>query len=353
MGKAGQDMRGLAAFGDGKAGIVELPMPTHDDCRLLVKTLSCGICNGTDMKIIHGQFKNIDAYPTLVGHEAVGVVVETGRRVKQFREGDLILLPFIEGGLGGYHSAWGGFCEYGVCGDWKAMAEAGTGPGTEDFLPFYYTQKLLPRDFDPVTSAMIITFREVLAATREFGFSHNQSLVIFGAGPVGLCFIKFTKLLGLGPVIAVDISDDKQSEAARAGADHFINSSKTDAVEAIKKICPGGADHVLDAVGINQLIITAMDIIKDDGQICTYGISPNCQMHLDWSSAPYNWRLRFLQFPKKEGEGAAHEQIINWIRAGVIRPDEFISHVFPFEQIHDAINLVESKSGFKKIIIKY
>lgn len=346
-------MKSLAVEKDYSLRIVDVPMPQYDDCRVLVKTLSCGICAGTDTKIAHGKFKNVDTYPCLLGHEGVGEIVEVGKKVKQFKVGDRILLPFVEGECGGYTPVWGAFSEYGVCGDWLAMAENGTGPYTPTYGDFYRTQTLIPKDFDPVSSAMIITFREVLSGLKIFGFKPGESLVVFGAGPVGLCFTRFAKLLGLGPVISVDILDEKIKDAQKAGADYAFNSTKTDIISEIKRICPNGVDHTVDAVGINELILTAMQLIKNDGQICTYGISPKLSMQLDWSQAPYNWRLNFLQFPQKLEEAAANTQIINWIQMGVLDPNDFISHVFPFEQVLDGFDIIEKRQPCKKIVIKY
>lgn len=346
-------MKSLAVEKDMTLKVVDIPIPTIDDCRMLVKTLSCGICAGTDTKIAHGRFKNVDTYPCLLGHEAVGEIVEVGRKVKRFKAGDRILLPFVEGMLGGYHSAWGAFSEYGVCGDWKAMAENGSGPFTPGFGDFYRTQTLLPPDFDPVYSAMIVTFREVLSGTKVFGFQPNDSLVVFGAGPVGSCFIKFAKLLGMCPVIAVDVLDEKVEEAIRHGADFAFNSTKSDIVSEVRRICPDGVHHTVDAVGINDLVHTGMRLIRNDGQICTYGISPNLQMQLDWTKAPYNWRVNFLQFPQKTEEAAADSQILNWIRLGVLDPKDFVSHILPFERILDGFQMIEDHMPCKKIVIRY
>ena len=346
-------MKSLAVEKDLSLRIVDVPMPTYDDCRVLVKTLSCGVCAGTDTKIAHGKFKNVDKYPLLLGHEAVGEVLEIGKNVTRFKVGDHVLLPFVEGELGGYASAWGAYSEYGVCGDWLAMAQNGTGPYTPGFGDFYRTQTVLPKGFDPVAGAMIVTFREVLSGIRAFGFKHGESLVVFGAGPVGLCFVRFAKLLGLGPVISVDIMDEKIKDAEKAGADYAFNSKNCDIVSEIKKICPEGVDHMVDAVGVNELILTAMQFVKDGGQMCTYGISPKLSMQLDWSQAPYNWRLNFLQFPYKIMEAEANSQIINWIEMGVLDPNDFISHVFPFDQVLDAFDLIEKRQPCKKIVIKY
>ena len=108
----------------------------------------------------------------------------------------------------------------------------------------------------------IVTFREVLSAIRRFGFQANQDVVIFGAGPVGLCFTRFCKLLGMRTVITIDISDDKTEQARNMGADIVINSSKEDVEAMVLKYLPEGADYVVDAVGINQLLNQGMRLIK-------------------------------------------------------------------------------------------
>lgn len=348
-------MKSYAIMKDGSRKIVDVSMPKIDESSALVKTLSCGVCNGTDMKIAHKAFKGIgeDCYPTLLGHEAVGEVVEVGKDVTHFKVGDHVLLPYIEGTLDGYNSHWGAYSEYGIVRDYSALALNGKGPYTPGFAEWHWTQKTIPQDFDPIYGAMIITFREVLAATKNFGFKSGENLVIFGAGPVGLSFCKFAKLMGMGPVIVIDVVDEKMSEAAKAGADYAFNSTKVDITEEVHKILPNGADYSLDAVGINALINKGMELIKDNGKILTYGISPTLDMKLDWGHGPYNWSLQFLQFPVKAQEGAAHEQIVNWIRMGVLDPKDYVSHIFNFNEINDAFDMVEKKKPCKKIVIKY
>ena len=162
---------------------------------------------------------------------------------------------------------------------------------------------------DAVGAAMIITFREVLSAIRRFGFQPNESVLIFGAGPVGLCFTKFCKLLGLKTVITTDVMDDKVEGARRAGADYAFNSAKCDIDAEVKRLFPDGIDYVVDAVGINAL--------------------------------------------KKE-EGEAHSQIMACINQGVLDPMDFISDVIEFEHILDAFALVEERRpSTKKIVIRY
>ncbi|MCL1796466.1 MAG: zinc-binding dehydrogenase [Clostridia bacterium] len=349
-------MRGLAVDANGKLGIPELSMPVYDECQALVKTMSCGVCNGTDSKLIHGTFKNMRNYPLLLGHEGVGRVVEVGKRVTKYKVGDMVLLPFLYGAQDGYYPGWGAFSEYAVVGDETAYARAGHGIGMPAYDEGCWAQTVVrPGDgVGPAGAAMVITFREVLSAMRRFGFRANESVVIFGAGPVGLCFVRFAKLLGMGPVICVDVYDEKAAEARRLGADIVFNSAKTDAEAGIRRLLPGGADNVVDAAGVNTLINQAMRLVKYNGKICCYGISAELNMRLDWSGAPYNWTLHFIQFPSKYEEYQAHSQIMAWVQSGVLNPADFISHKIPFSRITEAFTLIEKRlPSTKKIIIVY
>lgn len=338
---------------DGALSIREVETPIIEDHQALTKILACGVCNGTDMKIIHGSFKGIDEYPVMLGHEAVGEVVKLGSRVKSYKLGDRVLLPFVEKPVGGIGSAWGGYSEYAVIGDRAAAAELGMGIGTDGFNESYFAQTIVPESIDSVNASMIITFREVLLGIKEFGIKANDTVLIFGAGPVGLCFTKFCHLLGCKTVVTLDIVDSKLADAKNAGAHYAFNSNMSGLDGKLNEICPDGFDYVVDAVGVNGIINQAMGYITNGGKICVYGISSALKTELDWSRAPYNWQLLFHQFPSKIGEYEANAQILNWIEAGVLNPSDFISDVFDFENILDAFKLVEERKAAKKVVIKY
>ena len=120
-----------------------------------------------------------------------------------------ISLPFVDPdpdlypGLG---SAWGAYSEYAVVHD-AAAYEEGTAPECA------YGQTILPEDVDPVDGAMIVTLREVLSSIKRFGIKAGNSVAVFGCGPVGLTFIRFMSLLGVHPLIAFDVKDEKIGEA--------------------------------------------------------------------------------------------------------------------------------------------
>lgn len=343
-------MKTLIVDKEGKLSIREIPKPKYNENQALVKMIACGICNGTDTKIIHGDFKGVDAsnYPLMLGHEGVGRVVEVGENVKSFKVGDVVLLPFVDPDeelYGSIGSAWGAYSEYGVVCDpaaeWDNVPECA------------YAQTVVPADIDPVDSAMIITLREVLSAIRYFDIQKDKSVVVYGCGPVGLTFVKFLKLLGAGPVIAVDRHEEKLQDALKKGADVVLHAKECDVQTEVRNICPEGVDYVIDAIGNSDVIGAAMELICDRGNICCYGISANCNMQLDWSKAPYNWNLIFQQFPSKAEEGAVNERILFWIREGIIDLKEYISDYIPFEAVVEGFEKLADKKILKKAIVVY
>lgn len=345
-------MRALITDGNGGLRIGELAMPEIDPYQALTRTVSCGVCAGTDSKLIHGHFKGFDAYPASLGHEAIGEVVQLGERVTSFQVGDLVTLPFLYEGTDGVAVGWGSFAEYGVVGDAAALLA----DGFTDFDSTYLAQKVIkPTDkVTPTSAAMVVTFREVYSAVRRFGMAAGETAVIFGAGPVGLSFTRFASLVGLSRILVVDLSDAKIAAAAAAGATDTLDSTAADPVAWVRGLVPEGVDYVVDAVGVAALLNQGMAMVKDRGKLCAYGISPHTAAELDWTPAPYNWTLQFQQFPRKDEEGAVHDQVMAWINSGQLVVDDWVSDVVDFDEILDAFALVaEHRPTTKKVVVSY
>jgi L-iditol 2-dehydrogenase len=343
-------MKTLVVNSNGILECKELPIPKYNSRQALVKTISCGIC-GTDSTIIKFGFKGFpkEKYPLMLGHEGVGQVVEIGSEVTSFKVGDIVLLPFndadeeLYGPLG---SAWGAFSEYGVIND-KAAYKEGEIPEVA------YAQQIVPNDIDPVDAAMIVTLREVFSSIVYFGINENDSIVVFGSGPVALTFIKIMSLIGIKSIIGIARSEEKKKTLLENGATNAFNSMECDITKEIRNIYPDGVKHVLDAVGSTEIINQAMELISDRGEILCYGVPRNNQMQLDWSKAPYNWKINFQQMPSKLEESEVYDQILKWIRAGKINLKDYISDYFKFEDILEAFEKYSNHQIVKKAIITY
>lgn len=338
-------MRTLIVNQNGKLEITEIAKPRINEKQALVKTIACGMC-GTDVKLIHKTFKGFpeSAYPIMLGHEGVGEVVELGGDVKGLQLGDKVLLPFVNtdpaqyGDLG---SGWGAMSEYAVVHDPLAYAD-GEAPDCA------YAQTVLSDTLDPVDAVMLVTFREVLSNIRYFGIKPEDSVVVFGCGPVGVTFIKFLSLVGVKNVVAVDIMDEKLVLAKEKGANITINSKTHKLEEEIHNIFAEGVDYVLDAVGLPFVVNQAMSLIKDRGTVLCYGVPEKEEITIDFSKASYNWNVKFQQMPRKREEGEAHEQVMEWIQSGKLVVKEFISDYFTFE---DSVQAYEKLLN-REIMIK-
>ncbi|MDD2957817.1 MAG: zinc-binding dehydrogenase [Lachnospiraceae bacterium] len=335
---------------DGSTEIKEIAKPRYSSKQALVKTIACGMC-GTDVKLLHRTFKGFpeSVYPIMLGHEGVGEVVEVGSEVTTFKIGDKVILPFVDPdpelypGLG---SGWGALSEYAVVCDPAAWPK-GEAPGCA------YAQTVLSDDLDPVDAVMIVTFREVLSNIRYFGIKPGDSVVVFGCGPVGSTFIKFLNLCGITEVTAVDIIDEKLENVKANGAAHIINSKNSDVTAEVRKLYPDGVDYVLDAIGAPFVVNAAMPLIKDRGTVLCYGVPEKEEITIDFSKADYNWRVIYQQMPRKEEEGAAHEQVLEWIRSGKLVIKDFISDYFKFEDSVDAYEKLLDRKITKKGVIVF
>jgi L-iditol 2-dehydrogenase len=345
-------MQTLIVDRDGQLKKIEVDRPLYKDHQAMVKVLSCGICNGTDMKLIHQSFKGIghEQYPLMLGHEAVGRVIETGSCVKGLAVGDLVLLPFNDP-IDSLGSAWGAFSEFAVVNDYQAMIESGLfGP---DILGCSQAQSKLPADFDAVRAVMIITLREVYSSILLFGIKPQDSIVVYGCGPVGLTFIKLLNLMNVQSIIAIANKDTQFAEAYNMGATRVFDAKDGQLTREIRHVCPEGVQVVIDAVGKSEIINQAMPLLADQGKICCYGISANQKAEIDWSLAPYNWQLIYQQFPSKWDEASVHDQIIAWIQSGEIQLDEFISDIIPYTEVIDAYEKLKNKKILKKCVIRF
>ena len=347
-------MRTLIVDQRGNMSIGEAPIPEYGEYQALVKMISGGVC-GTDVKIIHGAFKGMtfeNDYPLMLGHEGVGRVVEVGAKVTGFKIGDAVLLPFVNP-VGNLKSGWGAFSEYGIVNDAVALESGGYRVGSPLFPDCAYAQTVVPPDIDPVDAVMIITLREVLSSIKTFGITPNSSVVIYGCGPVGMTFIRCLNILGAYPIIAFDVDERKLDIAGKNGATYAFNNSREDAVSRAREICPDGVDFALDAVGHPPLINQSMELIKDRGKICFYGVPAENSALVDWSRSSYNWSLCFQQMPRKIEEGEATNQVLAWLRAGVITLGEFISDYANFDDIIDVFGRVEKRQIALKCVIKF
>jgi threonine dehydrogenase-like Zn-dependent dehydrogenase len=339
----------LAAVAErpGVLAIREVPLPTIDETECLVEILACAICNSTDRKLLDGHFryKGPEAYPGILGHEAVGRVIECGSHVKEFKVGDLVLRPMACYAPGeGPTCMYGGLAQYGKV---KSLAHGGN--------PM---QQIVPPEIDPLDATMLITLKETLSWLWRWEVRPRESVVVLGSGPVGLSFAFFAKLLGCYPVLVVGRREEPLRRALQFGADGVINMTHDDPAAVVRQFTSGdGADRVIEAIGDEKMMELGLSLLKRLpagrlGRLGVYGIAATREAGdmerraVDFALARNEWAIEFFN-PQ---EWTPHRQLLWLVKQGMVKLRDWYTHVVPLTETQRGFDLLESKEAFKVVV---
>jgi threonine dehydrogenase-like Zn-dependent dehydrogenase len=345
-------MRAVAVLEPGRVEVVELGTPTVGPYQALVKTELAALCNATDGKLVAGHFPGVERYPLVLGHEGSGIVQAVGNKVRNFRPGDRVIGGLLfEFSDSRFASGWGGFCEYTLVNDHDAMVADGVADAAHGWFECYEIQRAVDPDIPAAEAVLLCTWREVLGGFGDFQLQAGDDILVFGAGPVGLSFVKFARLLGLGWVGIVDPVQKKRERALALGASAAFAPDDA-ALTELTKQRGKPLDAVIDAVGHPPIINTALPLIKLGGSICVYGVIAAKELTINKAAGPYNFNLYIHQWPTRRREREAQQPLSAWIRQGQLQAAEFVTHTFPVEQIREALAAVQS-GDVVKCLLKY
>ncbi|HYW79527.1 MAG TPA: zinc-binding dehydrogenase [Thermoguttaceae bacterium] len=343
-------MRAVAVIEPGRLEVVELPEPKPGPYEVRVKTEVACLCNATDGKLIAGHFPGVDTYPLTLGHESAGIVDMVGEKVRNFRLGDRVIGGLLfDAGDPEYSSGWGGFCEYSLAADHDAMVEDGVADEEHGWFECFEIQRKVDQDIPVEAAAMLCTWREVYGGFGDFNLQPGDDILVFGAGPVGLSFLKFGKLLGLGYIGIVDPLPNKREKALAMGADAVFEPGSDELAKIVEQRGKP-LDAVIDAVGSPAIANAALPLVKMGGSVCIYGVIADESFTLEKGKGPYNFNLFMHQWPTRSRERAAQEPLCEWIRQGKLTADEFLTHEFPVEQVVEAFEQVKSGTVIKALL---
>jgi threonine dehydrogenase-like Zn-dependent dehydrogenase len=340
-------MRAVVVTEPGKVEIVELGRPTVGPYQALVRTEVACLCNSTDGKLIAGHFPGVEKYPLVLGHECAGIVEAVGGKVRNFQVGQRAI-----GGLvfdfsdPRYSSGWGGFCEYTLANDHDAMAADGVASAEHGWFECYEIQRPVPMDIPVEAALLMCTWREVYGGFGDFQLKAGDDILVFGAGPVGLSFVKLARLLGLGYIGVVDPLESKRRRALEMGADEAFEPG------SVKARREKPLDAVIDAVGRESIANAALSLIGMGGSICIYGVLAERSITIHKHQGPYNFNLFVHQWPTRARERVAMEPLCDWVRQGKLRAADFITHEFRVERIAEAIEAVRGGEALK-VLLRY
>lgn len=231
---------------------------------IIVKITSSAIC-GSDLHLIHGMIPNM---PTdfVIGHEPMGIVEETGPGVRNLKKGDRVIIPFnVSCGTCWYcnhdltsqcdnsnpHGDMGGFFGY-------SENTGGYAGGQAEYMRVPYgnfTPFKIPENCEVEDEKLVLLADAASTAywsVDHAGVKEGDTVIILGCGPVGLLAQKFAWYKGAKRVIAVDYIDYRLQHAKRTNKVEIVNFEQHENTgEYLKEITKGGADVVIDAVGMD------------------------------------------------------------------------------------------------------
>lgn len=300
--------------------------------QVLVKVHYSGIC-GSQLGEIDGAKGEDRFLPHLLGHEGSGTVIEAGPGVRRVAAGDKVVLHWRK--ASGIESAtpvyrWSGrkvnagwittFNEYAV------VSENRLTP--------------IPADSDLAVAALF-----GCAVTTGFGVVQNNarvrigdSVVVYGAGGVGLNIVQAAALVSAYPVIAVDLHDKRLELARRMGATHTINAAREDATARIRELVgPAGVDAFVDNTGSPQVIQAGYALTGPAGRVVLVGV-PRKGNDISIHSLPLHFGK--VLTGSHGGEATPESDIPRYdslFRAGRIKLRELLTDRYPIERINEAI----------------
>ncbi|MBU1625931.1 zinc-binding dehydrogenase [bacterium] len=327
--------------------VEELPTPKIKDNELLIKVTACGVCH-TDLHYIDHGVPTFKKPPLILGHEPSGIVSQVGNSVKNFKEGDKVLLPAV---------LTCGVCEYcrvgreNICQNMimfgnhidGAYAEYVVSPAKDTFhLP----------DEVPLEEGCIIAD----AISTPFHAIKNRANakpgdvgVFFGCGGVGINAVQVASACGIS-AIAVDILDGKLEWAKKLGATATINPNKVDDVgKAVRKLTGGGADFAVEAIGRPETIELAFNCLRTGGRLVVIGYT-----HKNISVNAGRIMFREMEIVGSLGcRPYDYPKIIEMVRTGKIKVKELVTNKFPLEKINDAFDLMRSgdEKALRSIVV--
>jgi L-iditol 2-dehydrogenase len=368
----------------GRYEIREYPLPEPEPGCLLVKMEVSGIC-GTDKHTYQGyttQYAGAGApkqipFPIIQGHENVGTIAAIGG-VKEYKDFEGVPLTLGDRVVVGPNVTCGTcyFCRYDFpyyfcenTTDYGNNLSARNPPhlfgGWSQYLyvlPGSFLVRVpddLPAQIAVLTEIMAVTVgldraKQISAFPNE-SFRFDDTVVVLGVGPLGMCFVMKARMLGAGTVVAVDLSDYRLDFAKRLGADQVINGATTTPPERlafVRGLTHGrGADVVIECAGVPQAVPEGLDMLRLGGLLVEAGnfsdlgeVAINPHRHLCAKSA----RILGVGGEEPGAYGPSMRQMARYMRHYPLR--EFVTHHFALRDVDAAVKKSIAPDSMKVVI---
>ena len=366
------DTRAAVAFEPGKPLSVEsvqLEGPRAGE--VLVEIKATGICH-TDAYTLSGADPE-GLFPSIMGHEGAGVVVETGAGVSSLQPGDHVIPLYTP------ECRQCKFCLSGktnLCGAIRETQGRGVMPdgtsrfslqgevlhhymGTSTFSNFTVLPEIavakIRQDapFDKICYIGCGVTTGLGAVINTAGVEPGSTVAVFGLGGIGLNVIQGARLVGADRIIGVDLNADKKPLAEKFGMTDFVNPAEVDdVVGAIVDLTDGGVDYSFECIGKVEVMRQALECChKGWGESIIIGVAASGQ---EISTRPFQlvtgrvWRGTAFGGAKGRTDVP---KIVDWYMNGKINIDDLITHTLPLEQINEAFDLMHAGESIRSVVV--
>ncbi|MBW9255551.1 S-(hydroxymethyl)glutathione dehydrogenase/class III alcohol dehydrogenase [Acidithiobacillus ferriphilus] len=366
------DVRAAVAYGANQPLVVEtvqLEGPRAGE--VLVEIKATGVCH-TDAYTLSGMDPE-GLFPTVLGHEGAGVVVEVGPGVRSLKPGDHAIPLYTPECRE---------CEYCLSGktnlcqairdtQGRGLMPDGTSRFSANGKPLYHymgtstfaNYTVLPEialakiredaPFDKVCYIGCGVTTGIGAVLYTAKVRPGDKVVVFGLGGIGLNVVQGARMAGADMIVGVDINPGKRDLAEKFGMTHFVNPKEVegDLVPYLVNLTKGGADFSFECIGNTALMRQALECChKGWGTSVIIGVAGSGQ---EISTRPFqlvtgrNWRGSAFGGAKGRTDVP---KIVDWYMEGKIHIDEMITHTLPLEEINTAFDLMHEGKSIRTVL---
>ncbi|GAA1036598.1 MULTISPECIES: zinc-dependent alcohol dehydrogenase family protein [Streptomyces] len=343
-------MKGYVFHGPGEASWEDVPDPgIKEPTDAIVKVSAVTIC-GTDLHILKGDVPEVRP-GTVLGHEAVGEIVETGSDVRTVRPGDRVLLSCVTS-CGRCR-----YCREGVYG--QCLGGGGwilghTIDGTQaEYVRVPYADLSVHPLPGTLASEDAVLLADIFPTSYEVGVLNGRvrpgdTVVIVGAGPIGLAAIATARLFSPERIIAVDLAPARLEAARRFGADAVADVHEAPH-QLVADLTDGlGADVAIEAVGVPDTFELCTRVVRPGGHVANVGVHGKpATLHLEdlW--------IRDVTITTGLVDTYSTPTLLKMAAAGRLPTGQLVTHTFPLEQMERAYDVFSraAETGALKVVL--
>lgn len=344
-------MRAAVFHGPGELHLEEVPDPVAGPGEVVLDVLADTLC-GTDVRLLRGE--KTAAPGTILGHEVSGRVAEVGEGVTTVAVGDQVaVVPSITCG-----TCW--YCTHDLemfCTSYRLVGyEVHGGLAEKMLVPADLVARgnLIRTDAEFELGALSLAepLSCVLNGFREYGVAPGETVVVLGAGPIGLLHAQLARRAGARHVVVTNRSAPRREHALRLGATHAVDPTSEDLDALVRDLTDGrGADAVVQAIGVPDLFGQALALARPGGRVNAFaGFPKGGTATLDPNLIHYG-QLAVTGGSNSRRSDAA--DAVALMESGQIEVNSMVTHRFALEDVREAIEFQASGEALKIAVVPH